>query len=78
MGASNADNNSIHSSSITDFGPAAPLRESLNDVESDDFSDLEWKNKAHEVFEDYEKRKRKNIFLLNNCHKSNTNVMDWE
>jgi len=41
MGASNADNNSIHSSSITDFGPAAPLRESLNDVESDDFSDLE-------------------------------------
>jgi len=41
MGASGVGNNSINSSSITDFGPAAPLRESLNDVALDDFSDLE-------------------------------------
>lgn len=42
MGRSGADNNSIHSSEITDFGPAAPFRESLNDIGSDIFNDLGW------------------------------------
>ena len=41
MGGSGADKNSIHSSEITDFGPAAPFRESLKDVGSDIFNELE-------------------------------------
>jgi len=57
---SGADKNSIHSSEITDFGPAAPFRESLNDIGSDIFSGLEWEKKTRGILF--------SSLLLNLCH----------